>query len=109
MQRRLTSRLILTRWRGLTDDFGAPSLKSALHMRASTRTRQRKSKRAVTPDVLTTLPHACDMDDAVIGAAGNALGQAITNALLEVFDGHSGRMTKRVLLVRLGGHPRRKP
>ncbi|MCA1370236.1 hypothetical protein I6F15_22945 [Bradyrhizobium sp. BRP14] len=27
-----------------------------------------------------------DMDDAAIAAAGNALGQAITSALLEVFD-----------------------
>ncbi|NRP75581.1 hypothetical protein ILFOPFJJ_06504 [Ensifer psoraleae] len=28
-----------------------------------------------------------DMDDAAMAAAGNALGQEITNALLEVFDG----------------------
>lgn len=30
---------------------------------------------------------ARDMDEATIGDAGNALGQAIADALLEVFDG----------------------
>lgn len=30
---------------------------------------------------------ARDMDETQIGVAGNALGQAIVNALLEVFDG----------------------
>jgi hypothetical protein len=30
---------------------------------------------------------ARDMDDATIGTAGNALGQAIADAMLEVFDG----------------------
>lgn len=30
---------------------------------------------------------ARDMDDAAIGVAGNALGQAIADAMLEVFDG----------------------
>jgi len=32
---------------------------------------------------------ARDMDEAKIGIAGNALGQAIVDALLEVFDGLS--------------------
>jgi hypothetical protein len=30
---------------------------------------------------------ARDMDDEAIGVAGNALGQAIADAMLEVFDG----------------------
>jgi hypothetical protein len=30
---------------------------------------------------------ARDMDDAAIGVAGNALGQAIADAMLEVYDG----------------------
>ena len=30
---------------------------------------------------------ARDLDEAAIATAGNALGQVITNALLEVFDG----------------------
>ncbi|MCF1485160.1 MULTISPECIES: hypothetical protein [Rhizobium/Agrobacterium group] len=32
---------------------------------------------------------ARDMDEAQIGVAGNAMGQAIVDALLEVFDGLS--------------------
>lgn len=62
--RRLTSRLILTRWRGLTGAFGAPSLRSALRLavRASDRPRQRKSRKAVTGDVLARLLEACASD-----------------------------------------------
>jgi hypothetical protein len=50
VRRRLTSWSILTRWRGLSGSFSAPSLKSALRLavRASNRPRQRKSKKAVT-------------------------------------------------------------
>ncbi|WEX89939.1 integrase [Sinorhizobium garamanticum] len=61
VRRRLTTWSILTRWRGLTGDFGAPSLKSALRLavKASSRPRQRKSKKAVTGDVLATLLQAC--------------------------------------------------
>ncbi len=64
VRRRLTSWSILTRWRGLTGAFGAPSLKSALRLavRASNRPRQRKSKKAVTGDVLVELLKACDGD-----------------------------------------------
>ncbi|MEY9626307.1 integrase [Sinorhizobium fredii] len=64
VRRRLTSWSILTRWRGLTGAFGAPSLKSALRLavRASNRPRQRKSKKAVTVDVLVELLKACDGD-----------------------------------------------
>jgi hypothetical protein len=48
---------ILTRWRGLTGSFSAPSLKSALRLavRASNRPRQKKSKKAVTGDILAKL------------------------------------------------------
>ncbi|MCA1494944.1 tyrosine-type recombinase/integrase [Ensifer sp. NBAIM29] len=64
VRRRLTSWSILTRWRGLTGAFGAPSLKSALRLavRASSRPRQRKSKKAVTVDVLSKLLQACGGD-----------------------------------------------
>ncbi|WP_077967502.1 tyrosine-type recombinase/integrase [Ensifer adhaerens] len=61
VRRRLTSWSILTRWRGLTGAFDGPSLKSALRLavRASALPRQRKSKKAVTGDVLEKLLLAC--------------------------------------------------
>ncbi|MDX0586875.1 tyrosine-type recombinase/integrase [Sinorhizobium medicae] len=64
VRRRLTSWSILTRWRGLTGAFGAPSLKSALRLavKASNRPRQRKSKKAVTVDILAKLLQACAGD-----------------------------------------------
>lgn len=61
VRRRLTTWSILTRWRGLTGSFAAPSLKSALRLavRASARPRQRKSKKAVTADILAKLLATC--------------------------------------------------
>jgi len=62
VRRRLTSWSILTRWRGLTGSFTAPSLKSALRLavRASARPRRRKSKKAVTGQILAKLLATCD-------------------------------------------------
>lgn len=64
VRRRLTTWSILTRWRGLTGAFAAPSLKSALRLavRASARPRQRKSRKAVTGDVLAQLLETCTSD-----------------------------------------------
>lgn len=64
VRRRLTTWSILTRWRGLTGAFGAPSLESALRLAvlASARPRQRKSRKAVTGDVLAKLLEACASD-----------------------------------------------
>ena len=64
VRRRLTSWSILTRWRGLTGVFGAPSLKTALRLavKASNRPRQRKSKKAVTGDILAKLLATCAGD-----------------------------------------------
>lgn len=61
VRRRLTSWSILTRWRGLTGAFDGPSLKSALRLavHASARPRQRKSKKAVTVDILAMLLEVC--------------------------------------------------
>lgn len=61
VRRRLTSWSILTRWRGLKGHFTEPSLKSALRLavRAAARPRQRKSRKAVTGDVLVQLLSAC--------------------------------------------------
>src|ERR1700730_11469485 len=56
-RRRLASWGTLHRWKGQEGPFRSPSLRSALRLavRASTRPRQRKSKRAVTRDVLDRL------------------------------------------------------
>lgn len=64
VRRRLTSWSILTRWRGLSGAFSAPSLKSALRLaaRATGRPRQRKSISAVTADVLAQLLSTCTGD-----------------------------------------------
>jgi integrase len=64
VRRRLTSWSILTRWRGLKGAFSEPSLKSALRLavRATGRPRQRKSKAAVTGDVLAKLLASCGTD-----------------------------------------------
>ncbi len=62
VRRRLTSWSILTRWRGLSGSFSAPSLKSALRLavRASARPKRRKSKKAVTGDILAKLLTTCN-------------------------------------------------
>ncbi|GGA81211.1 integrase [Nitratireductor aestuarii] len=64
VQRRLASWSTLTRWRGLTGEFNAPGLRSALRLavRASDRPRQRKSDRAVTGDILAALLKTCSTD-----------------------------------------------
>nr|WP_015061206.1 site-specific integrase [Sinorhizobium meliloti]AFJ91247.1 phage integrase [Sinorhizobium meliloti] len=94
VQRRLTSWSILTRWRGLTGAFGAPSLKSALRLavRASNRPRQRKSKKAVTLDILTKLLEAC---------AGDRLVDARDRALLLAAFASGGRRRSEVAALRV--------
>ena len=64
VRRRLASWSTLHRWKGIEGPFAAPSLRSALRLavRASPRPRQRKSKRAVTRDVLDRLIATCATD-----------------------------------------------
>jgi integrase len=61
VRRRLASWSTLTKWRGLTGVFSAPSLKSAIRLavRATPRPRKRKSAKAVTVDVLAKLLATC--------------------------------------------------
>ncbi|QFI69395.1 site-specific integrase [Sinorhizobium alkalisoli] len=94
VQRRLTSWSILTRWRGLTGAFGAPSLKSALRIavRASARPRQCKSKKAVTVDILTKLLQAC---------AGDRLVDLRDRALLLTAFASGGRRRSEVAALRV--------
>ncbi len=94
VRRRLTSWSILTRWRGLTGAFAAPSLKSALRLaiRASSRPRQRKSKKAVTVDVLVQLLQAC---------AGDRLVDLRDRALLLTAFASGGRRRSEVAGLRV--------
>jgi integrase len=64
VKRRLASWGTLHRWKGQEGPFGAPSLRSALRLavRASNRPRRRKSKRAVTRDILYRLLQTCASD-----------------------------------------------
>ena len=89
VRRRLTSWSILTRWRGLTGSFGAPSLKSALRLavKASSRPRQRKSKKPVTVDILAKLLQAC---------AGDRLVDLRDQALLLTAFASGGRRRSEV-------------
>jgi integrase len=94
VRRRLTSWSILTRWRGLTGSFSAPSLKSALRLavRASNRPRQRKSKKAVTGDILAKLLTAC---------AGDRLVDLRDRALLLMAFASGGRRRSEVAGLRV--------
>lgn len=94
VRRRLTTWSILTRWRGLTGSFDGPSLKSALRLavRASARPRQRKSRQAVTGDVLAKLLHAC---------AGERLVDLRDRALLLVAFASGGRRRSEIAGLRV--------
>jgi integrase len=61
VRRRIASWSTLTKWRGLTGVFSAPSLKSAIRLavRATPRPRKRKSAKAVTGDVLAKMLATC--------------------------------------------------
>ncbi|MDX0284339.1 tyrosine-type recombinase/integrase [Sinorhizobium meliloti] len=94
VRRRLTSWSILTRWRGFTGAFAAPSLKSALRLavRASAKPRQRKSKKAVTVDILAKLLQAC---------AGDRLVDLRDHALLLTAFASGGRRRSEVAALRI--------
>ena len=64
VKRRLASWGTLHRWKGIEGPFAAPSLRSAVRLavRASPRPRRRKSKRAVTRDILDRLAKTCSTD-----------------------------------------------
>jgi len=94
VRRRLTSWSILTRWRGLNGSFDGPSLKSALRLavRASARPRQRKSKKAVTGDILAKLLDAC---------AGERLVDLRDRAVLLTAFASGGRRRSEVAALRV--------
>jgi integrase len=94
VRRRLTSWSILTRWRGLTGSFATPSLKSALRLagRANGRPRQRKSKNAVTGEILAKLLGTC---------AGDRLVDSRDCALLLTAFASGGRRRSEIAGLRI--------
>lgn len=94
VRRRLTSWSILTRWRGLIGAFSAPSLKTALRLaiRAAPRQRRRKSKKAVTGDVLAKLLATC---------GGDRLVDIRDRALLLTAFASGGRRRSEIAALRI--------
>jgi integrase len=94
VRRRLSSWSTLTKWRGLKGKFNAPGLQSAvkLAVRASTRPRSRKSKRAVTVDVLSALLKV---------AGGDRLVDVRDRALLLTAFASGGRRRSEVASLRV--------
>ncbi|MGX5805770.1 site-specific integrase, partial [Bradyrhizobium sp. Arg314] len=90
----LSSWSTLTRWRGLRGNFAAPGLQSAIKLavRASARPRGRKSKRAVTADILSALLNAC---------AGDKLVDVRDRALLLTAFASGGRRRSEVSSLRV--------
>jgi len=64
VKRRLSSWSTLHRWRGILGPFASPALRAGLRLsvRASARPRHRKSRRAVTRDILDRLLAVCGTD-----------------------------------------------
>ncbi|WP_404924702.1 tyrosine-type recombinase/integrase [Mesorhizobium sp. ORM16] len=94
VRRRLSSWSTLTGWRGFVGNFNAPGLRSALKLavRASARPRARKSKKAVTADILTALLKAC---------AGDRLVDVRDRALLLMAFASGGRRRSEVSALRI--------
>lgn len=94
VRRRLSSWSTLTGWRGLMGTFNAPGLRSAIKfaVRASARPRVRKSKRAVTADILADLLKTC---------AGDRLVDVRDRALLLMAFASGGRRRSEVSSLRI--------
>jgi integrase len=94
VRRRLTSWSILTRWRGFEGHFSAPSLNSALRLsvRAAGRPRQKKSRTAVTADILERLLATC---------SGSRLVDVRDRAILLLAFASGGRRRSEVANLRV--------
>ncbi|RWO40123.1 MAG: integrase [Mesorhizobium sp.] len=94
VRRRLSSWSTLTKWRGLRGKFNAPGLRSAIKLavRASARPRGRKSKKAVTADILVALLKAC---------AGEKLVDVRDRALLITAFASGGRRRSEISSLRV--------
>jgi integrase len=76
VRRRLSSWATLHHWKGAKGPFASPALRSSIRLsvRAAARPRTRKSKRAVTADVLEKLLQTCK-SDSLVDARDAALRQ----------------------------------
>jgi integrase len=94
VRRRLSSWSTLTKWRGLVGKFNAPGLQSAIKLavRASARPRGRKSKKAVTADILAALLNTC---------AGDRLVDVRDRALLITAFASGGRRRSEIAALRV--------
>lgn len=94
VRRRLSSWSTLTKWRGLRGKFNAPGLQSAIKLavRASARPRGRKSRKAVTADILAALLKAC---------AGDRLVDARDRAVLITAFASGGRRRSEISTLRV--------
>ncbi|MGE7471979.1 site-specific integrase [Bosea sp. NPDC003192] len=94
VKRRLAHWSTLHRWKGLSGPFATPSLRTAVRLaiRASTRPRRRKSKRAVTRDILDRLLATCRSD---------RLSDSRDLALLLIAFGSGGRRRSEIARLRV--------
>ncbi|ESY64085.1 integrase [Mesorhizobium sp. LNHC252B00] len=94
VRRRLSSWSTLTKWRGMRGKFNGPGLQSAIKLavRASARPRGRKSKKAVTADILAALLKAC---------AGDRLVDLRDRALLITAFASGGRRRSEIAALRV--------
>ncbi|MER9655766.1 site-specific integrase [Mesorhizobium sp. M0152] len=94
VRRRLSSWSTLTKWRGLVGKFNAPGLQSAIKLavRASARPRGRKSRKAVTADILSALLKAC---------AGDRLVDVRDRAILITAFASGGRRRSEISALRV--------
>ena len=94
VRRRLSSWATLHHWKGVAGPFKSPALRSAIRLavRATARPRTRKSKKAVTADVLETLLATCKSD---------RLADARDAALLLAAFASGGRRRSEVARLRV--------
>ncbi|NKX67873.1 tyrosine-type recombinase/integrase (plasmid) [Labrenzia sp. 5N] len=100
VQRRLASWSTLHRWRGLTGDFSAAEVRSAMRLavRVADRPRARKSRKAITADCLELLLATCDGTD----YAAPSLMDIRDRALLLVGFASGGRRRSELSGMRFG-------
>jgi integrase len=93
VRRRLAHWSTLSKWRGLQGAFASPALKSAIRLavRAAGRPRQRKSRKALTGDVVARLIATC---------AGGSLRDLRDRAVLMVAFGSGGRRRSEIASLR---------
>ncbi len=100
VQRRLASWSTLHRWRGLTGDFSAAEVRSAMRLavRVADRPRARKSRKAITADCLELLLATCNGTDYAVPS----LMDIRDRALLLVGFASGGRRRSELSGMRFG-------